>query len=190
MKKIMMTLAAVCVAATMNAQVWVGGELGFSSSHTNGNDNSTKAFSITPEIGYNLDENFAVAIKLGYDYQEDFDFGEFIGLNGLTSLRTNAYTVNPYVRYTFLKAGNFSAFVDGGIHYTTMHAQGVDDNFNQFGVNVTPGISYAISEKVGLVAHLGKGLYWDHSWVKNTVRMNKFGLSLANAISFGAYYNF
>ena len=37
MKKIMMTLAAVCVAATMNAQVWVGGSLGFSTNHTNGN---------------------------------------------------------------------------------------------------------------------------------------------------------
>ena len=29
MKKIFMTLAAVCFAATMNAQVYVGGSLGF-----------------------------------------------------------------------------------------------------------------------------------------------------------------
>ena len=64
MKKIMMTLAAVAVAATMNAQVWVGGELGFTGSHVNGIDNTEKTFTIAPEIGYNLDDNFAVAINI------------------------------------------------------------------------------------------------------------------------------
>lgn len=42
MKKIFMTLAAVCVAATMNAQVYVGGGLGLASTSQDG-DTNTKA---------------------------------------------------------------------------------------------------------------------------------------------------
>ena len=38
MKKIFMTLAAVCVAATMNAQVYVGGGLGLASTSQDGGD--------------------------------------------------------------------------------------------------------------------------------------------------------
>ncbi len=179
MKKIMMTLAAVCVAATMNAQVWVGGSLSFSSDHINGNDNSDKVFTIAPEIGYNLDENLSVAVALAYSHN-----------NPANGAITNTFGIEPYARYTFCKAGNFSVFVDGGLSYATIHTQGVDDNLNALGVFVKPGIAYAVSDKVGLVAHLGKGLTYTHSWMKDAVRSNSFGFDLTNAISFGAYYNF
>lgn len=184
MKKIMMTLAAVAVAATMNAQVWMGGELTISGSHTNGSDNTDKVFTIAPEIGYNLNDNFAVAVKLGFSHASTKEIA------GNAFSNVNAYSVNPYVRYNFVKAGNFAAFVDGGIGYTTLHVQGADKNFNQVGVSVVPGISYAVSEKVGLVAHLGEGLYFKHTWLKDAVRNNSYGLNLFNGISFGAYYNF
>ncbi len=192
MKKIMMTLAAVAVAATMNAQVWVGGEIGFTGNHTNGSDETAKTFDIAPEIGYNLDDNFAVAIKLGYCYTNNFDLDELMGTTPgvLGTLSANAYTINPYLRYTFVKAGNFSAFIDGGINYTTNHFRGGENNVNQFGAAVVPGIAYAVSDKVTLVSHLGKGLYWNHSWIKDAYRNNSYGLNLLNSISFGAYYNF
>ncbi len=185
MKKIMMTLAAVAVAATMNAQVWVGGELGFTGSHVNGIDNTEKTFTIAPEIGYNLDDNFAVAIKLGYGYASTKDFGALGRYSNV-----NSYAINPYVRYTFAKAGNFSAFVDGGVDYSTIHIQGAEKNINQFGAAVVPGIAYAVSNKVTLVSHLGEGLYIKHSWIKDAVRTNDYGFNLFNGISFGAYYNF
>ena len=46
MKKIFMTLVAVCFAATMNAQVYVGGSLGFNawSSQENAGDRSETTF--------------------------------------------------------------------------------------------------------------------------------------------------
>ncbi len=185
MKKIMMTLAAVAVAATMNAQVWVGGELGFTGSHVNGIDNTEKTFTIAPEIGYNLDDNFAVAIKLGYGYASTQDLGA-LGRHS----NVNSYIINPYARYTFAKAGNFSAFVDGGVNYSTIHVQGADKNINQFGASVVPGIAYAVSNKVTLVSHLGEGLYIKHSWIKDAIRTNDYGFNLFNGISFGAYYNF
>jgi hypothetical protein len=179
MKKIMMTLAAVAVAATMNAQTWVGGSLRFNSSHVNGADNSSKNLTVAPEIGYNLDENFAVAVKLTYTHS-----------NPANGANTNTFGINPYARYTFLKAGNFCAFLDGGIGYSTTHTQGAENNTNAFAVSVVPGIGYALSEKVGLVAHLGDGVYFTHTWIKDSFRSSTFGLDLTNGISFGAYYNF
>ena len=179
MKKIMMTLAAVCVAATMNAQTWVGGSLGFSTKHTNGNETSTKEFSISPEIGYNLDENLAVAVELRYTHK-----------NPAAGTNENSYSIRPYARYTFLKAGNFSVFADGGLNYTTTHQQGADNNDNTLGVFVAPGLGYALSEKVCIVAHFGDGLTYNHEWTKDVSRSNNFGLDLTNGLSFSAYYNF
>jgi outer membrane protein W len=207
MKKIMMTLAAVAVAATMNAQVWVGGEIGFNADKTtvknNGvsNDVTTNNFTIAPEIGYNLNEKWAVAMKIGFVHSEDNgvikSMIENAGFNVAGKAMTNAFSINPYARYTFFKAGNFSAFVDGGISYSTVHINNMSDvmnNINSFGVAINPGISYAVSEKVGLVAHLGD-LSFNTSWTKAKnadikVTDNKFNVSFWNAISFGAYYNF
>jgi len=207
MKKILMTLAAVAVAATMNAQVWVGGQIGFNADKTtvktNGvsTDVTTNNFTIAPEIGYNLSEKWAVAMKIGFAHNEDNGVIKSIienagfPVNG--KAMTNAFSINPYVRYTFFKAGNFSAFVDGGISYSTVHINNMSkvmNNINSFGVAINPGISYAVSEKVGLVAHLGD-LSFNTSWTKAKnadikVTDNKFNVSFWNAISFGAYYNF
>ena len=49
MKKIMMTLAAACVAATMSAQVYVGGGVGFQT--TSQGDYTNTVIKLVPEIG-------------------------------------------------------------------------------------------------------------------------------------------
>jgi len=223
MKKILMTLAAVAVATTMNAQTWIGGELGFSTSHTHsageGIYPSKTNITVKPEIGYNLNDKFAVAIALGYEYNSHVSVSGILGgandvwdKNSSNTTTTdarnaNTWSINPYVRYTAIKAGNFSVFVDGGIAYATTHIRKVGDNTNAFGVNITPGIAYAVSDKVSLVAHLGEGLYYAHSWNKGSETKlnndgtvdkygrassynNNFGFKLLNGVSFGAYYNF
>jgi len=191
MKKIMMTLAAVAVAATMNAQVWVGGEVGFTSEHVNGLGTENVA-AIRPEIGYSLNEKFDVAIALGYTHSSD-------KLNkklGNDKFFTNSFEINPYLRYKFVKAGNFFAFIDCGINYATTHYSGnydgakFSENENQFGASIVPGIAYSVSEKVTLVSHLGEGLYYNHQWMKDYYHQNNFGFHLFNGITFGAYYTF
>ena len=113
----------------------------------------------------------------------------------------NTWAINPYLRYTFVKVGNFSAFLDGGIEFASQHAKGYKKNLSTFGVSVKPGIAYNVSDKVTLVAHLGDGLYYAHKWNKSfegdtkyavqpSNNWNKFGFQLLNGVSFGAYYNF
>ena len=200
-----MTLAAVAVAATMNAQVWVGGEVGFTGDKTTVKNNgvsssySTNNFTIAPEIGYNLNEKWAVAMKIGFTHSEDNgairamiqEAAPELHING--KLMSNTFSINPYARYTFVKAGNFSAFVDGGISFATIHVNNLSDqmnNISSFGVAVKPGIAYALSEKVGLVAHLGE-ISYNAMWTKaKNVDVKVNNDSFWNAISFGAYYNF
>jgi hypothetical protein len=185
MKKILMTLAAVAMAATMNAQTWIGGEIGFESNHVNGASSTTKEFRIAPEIGYNVSDNFSIAAQLGYVYTSSQE----LPVLGTVS-NTNGYTFKPYARYTFVKAGNFSAFFDGGLRYTFGHIQGIENNVNNAGVFITPGLAYAVSPKVTLVSHLGDGLTYNHTWMKDVYRSNAVKFHLFNGISFGAYYNF
>lgn len=208
MKKIFMTLAAAVIAVSANAQIWVGGEVGFSSdketTKTNGNSVSetTNNFTLAPEVGYNLNENWAIALKVQFAHNEDnasiksLIEGFVPGSTG-AKVMTNAFTVNPYARYTFLKAGNFSAFVDGGVSYGLIHVSSLSNvmnNVNTLGVGINPGVTYAVSPKVSLVAHIGD-LSYNTMWTKAKnadVKFNKgkFNIGIWNAISFGAYYNF
>ena len=101
MKKIFMTLAAVCVAATMNAQGYIGGGIGLQSTSHDGNTNTT--IKLMPEIGYNLNDSWALGIALGYGEVKAGDD------------KDNVFTVNPYARYTFAKFDKVNLFVDGGL---------------------------------------------------------------------------
>ena len=207
MKKIFMTLAAAVIAVSANAQIWVGGEVGFTSDKTtvktNGNSVSqtTNNFTLAPEVGYNLNENWAIALKVQFAHNEDNGVIKSMiqdaGFNTGAKVMTNAFSVNPYARYTFLKAGNFSAFVDGGVSYGLIHVSSMSqvmNNINSLGVAINPGVTYAVSPKVSLVAHIGD-LSYNAMWTKAKqadVKVNngKFNASVWNAISFGAYYNF
>ena len=189
MKKILLSLAALAFAATMNAQVWIGGEVGFNMNHTNGSDHTAMELNIAPDIGYSLSGNFSVAIALGYSHSSDVD-GSKYGMPGMTLSNVNAYSINPYTCYTFVKAGNFAFFVIGSLKYIIAHAQGIENNFNQFSVTVIPAVAYSVSDKVTLASHLGDGLYFKHTWMKDVVRSNDFGFNLFHGISFGAYYFF
>ena len=184
MKKIFMMAVMAVAALSANAQTWVGGELGFTSSHVNGLG-TEKNFTIQPEVGYSLNDKFDVALKIGYSY-----YSEKLNKNlGNYKFNANEFEVSPYVRYKFVKAGNFFAFVDGGLNYATIHYNGTEKNQNEFGVFVTPGIAYSVSNKVTLVSHLGEGLYYNHQWMKGTYHENNVGFRLFNGITFGAYVN-
>ena len=184
MKKLFVMAVMAVAALSANAQVWVGGELGFTSSHTNG-AGTDKMFTIQPEVGYSLNDKFDVALAIGYTYASEKSLKNYIG-----TFSANEFEIKPYVRYKFVKAGNFFAFVDGAIEYSTCHYKGIKNNENSFCVAITPGVAYSISPKVTLVSHLGEGLYYNHQWMKDNYHKNNVGFRLFNGISFGAYYSF
>ncbi len=61
-----MTLATLLVAVCANAQVFIGGTAGIAS--TGGEHLSDETtFKILPEIGYNINRNWAVGTVVGYE---------------------------------------------------------------------------------------------------------------------------
>lgn len=183
MKKIMMTLAAVAVAATMNAQVYVGGGVGFQTSSYDGN--SETYFKIMPEIGYNLDENWAVGISVGYGEAKTKVKEEGVTMTA----KVKSFSVAPYARYTFAKFDKVNLFVDGTVGYQYEDYAGT--KVNTFGVGLKPGVAVNLNDKLSFVAHVGF-LGYENEKVKGADKStNSFGLSVDGSnLSFGVYYNF
>jgi hypothetical protein len=198
MKKMILAALVAVASLSANAQVWVGGEVGFSAGKTtyDGDKQGTGAnFSFLPEIGYTLNDKFDIAVGIGFthfngngDEYLDFNAKDDYAYSWVADENKNAFILNPYVRYKFVKSGDFTFFVDGGFAYKYIHVSGIEDNGNAWEIGLKPGIAYGISDKVSLVAHVGK-LGYDFGKVGKN-KTNEFSIGLANNISFGAYVSF
>lgn len=188
MKKLLFTLAAVVISLTASAQVYLGGEVGFwrnyDANHTN--------FSLVPEIGYNLDENWAIGTTIGYDY------------NYAKGIKVNSFEVAPYARYTFVKFDNVSLFLDGGFGFATSKAKYKSyssDSYNSWEIGIKPGVKVDLTSKLSFIAHIGFLGYRDNDDIsaadyKLSVPTGAFGEKgfgfkvNGNDLKFGLLYNF
>lgn len=184
MKKIFLTLMVMVAAVAANAQVWVGGSLGFwSNGDAEGTDTKT-ALSIMPEVGYDLSEDWSIAIGLGYTLAKP-DKGE----------DASAFAVNPYARYNVIKTGAFKFFLDGGFGIGSYDFGG-DDTYTAWSIGIKPGVAYSLNENFSLVAHVGFLGYQaaddkisSEAWQELGIQKG-FGFAFDNNISFGVYYAF
>jgi len=204
MKKIMMTLAAVCVAATMNAQMYIGGGINFvnSTNKTNPAAESTRtAFAIAPEFGYKLDDKLGVGIVLGFGTGKNKIENTTVNPNVSTETKSTTFSVKPYLRYQALTAGNFNVFVDGGLGFSTTSSDNMKAAMD-FALFVTPGIAYNVNEKWSIVAKLDdmftfgyhKDAVADVAGAPDAPSSISAGLSTGGfnlgSLTFGVYYNF
>ena len=202
MKKIFMTLAAVAVAATMNAQVYLGGAFGLGFQNKlidkDGKDATGVSFAIKPEIGYNLNENSSVGIVLGFGLTNNSNqmlnrndsFGQLVAGNRKTDKTAIQFDVAPYFRYKFVQFEKVDLFIDAMVGFTYTKLD--EWNNTTFAVGVRPGIAYTPTDKISLVAKLGNGLFFQSSKDKDADARSKFGLegNTLGALEFGMYYNF
>lgn len=180
MKKLFSLIAVAFVAMSVNAQVYVGGSLGINawSSQKNAGDRSETTFTILPEVGYNLNDEWAVGTVIGYVSDK------WTGVNGISE---SAFTFNPYARYTYLKAGKVSLFVDGGVDFTTASKA----DWNELAIGLKPGVAVSLSDNISFVSHLGFIGYDVLNPDGDDNNTSKFGLDLnGNNLTFGLYFNF
>ena len=174
MKKIMMTIAAAFVATAMNAQGYIGGGLGFQTSSYDGE--STTTWTIMPEVGYNLNDSWAIGAVVGY------------GESGKDESKVKSFTVSPYARYTVAKLNMVNVFLDGGVGYGYVEQGGV--KVNDFNVGIKPGVAVNLNDKLSFVAHFGFLGYQNDKVKGDDKSVNTFGFNLDNNVSFGLYLNF
>lgn len=168
MKKVFLTFALMLTAMAASAQFYVGGGVGYSK--TESGNNEATVFSIAPEVGYVINEDWSVGATLGFENEEDV---------------SKTFTVEPYVRYTFLKAGNLSLFADGAVGFGTVKPEG-GDNSTIWSVGVSPGVAYKLSPKFTVLAHFG---WLGHTDLDDLGEQTSIELK-SKKLEFSIYYNF
>ena len=146
MKKIF--ALAVLAIASLSASAegfYAGGSLGYmhegAKISSTGSTPSTNTLSILPEIGYNLNEKWAVGTVIGYNYQH------FCG----TGVSGHMFQLSPYARYTFFKSENnfVNLFVDGGVEFGAGWSEYGDDSSKTaciYGIGFKHGIARSVAQ--------------------------------------------
>lgn len=132
-----------------HAQTYVGGSFGISHSQIkNGNsDQSGTSFKVMPEIGYQLDDNWALGLTVGftkgYAALGSFDPADIKAMTSAIlstavdvasddniGLDLKGFHLAPYARYTCLKSQGFEVFLEGvvAMNYIKTKTGGADED--------------------------------------------------------------
>ena len=138
MRKKVLVLFAMLSLVTLgaNAQIFVGGSFGFSSTtlDTGGSSKSGTSFKIMPEVGYQVDKKLAFGVQAGYarGYAAlgSLTTSDMKGLvSGAVSMamdvkdedmKMSSFMFAPFVRLTLVEMGPASIFVEGAICYSSI----------------------------------------------------------------------
>ena len=175
MKKVLLTLALAAFAMTANAQIVLGGNVGFDHNGNSTGDYSNTAnttFSFMPKIGYWLNEDMQVGIQLGCDYNYTRNYAGDNNNDHYASNTQWMWKFAPYFRYNLTSWNNFTVFCEAqlGLGITpksswknTVANTSGDGNVSNLNINfnVVPGLNYALTEKISLDAYFDiLGLYY------------------------------
>ena len=178
MKKLFLTLAVAAASLTASAQVYVGGEVGLwrnkDANHTN--------FTIKPYLGYKLSDKWDLGIGIGYEH--DYE----------NHVKKNSFEVDPYARWSYVKFGPVSLFLDMGFGVATYKTKIGDHSSDaQVGwrVGVQPGVKVALCKNLDFIAHAGFLGYREADDKHCSYGEDGFGFNFSgNNLNFGVVYNF
>lgn len=178
MKKILFVAIIALCAMSAKAQVYVGGTFGVSVETNKVNDESqtNSTYSISPEVGYQINNVWAVGLSLGASYTV------IGGGDDLTM-----WGISPYVRATFAHTGAVDFFVEGAVSYEK--AKNDYLSLNGWGIGLRPGILVNLSERLQLV---GRTMLFKYaSTGKDSYKVKQTGFMLGgNNVEVGVQYNF
>lgn len=181
MKKILLLAVVLFASLNASAQWYIGGSVGFGSVKPAGGD-SEAVFSILPEIGYNLNDKWAVGAIVGYHKGDGISAA--INSNSQINL-IEEFIINPYARYSAITWDPVTLFFDGSLAFAS-----VIDRGTRFGLGVKPGITIALTDHISFVTHLGFVGFDTFSPKGGGGSSTSFGVDFRNNCTFGVYYNF
>ncbi len=172
MKKILTTAAAVfALVAVSNAQLFIGGNVGFSSMNNVTNktkddaikrDGSTMSINFNPKVGYQLNDKMSVGatLILGTTSVKNLDGSAD---NKLVSKDVeNEIGIAPFFRYTFVEFGDFQLSGEARLPFTMesskLKPEEGDDakgpSTMNIGFDIRPVVSYSLSDRISLEADI------------------------------------
>ena len=112
------------------------------------------------------------------------------------STSIGCFRMSPYFRWTFYRSGKFELFLDSliGLNFgaiKTLNGDQIDKTkFTAFEIAARPGVSFALTDNVKLIAKLG-GIGYQYAGINDTVTaLNRFGLDAdPSNLMFGIVYN-
>ncbi|MDR1679494.1 MAG: porin family protein [Prevotellaceae bacterium] len=147
MKKLLLTAAlAVATMIGANAQIYVGGSLGFDSYNEESGSALKNQFTISPEIGFYLSEKFDVGLDFSFSTEKYHN-----------DAKGNSWAIAPYARYSFLQFGKFEVIGKAQIYFEGDKQEdpaGNELKGTGFGLNVTPILAYNLTENWVLFTQL------------------------------------
>ncbi|MDE5567967.1 MAG: porin family protein [Muribaculaceae bacterium] len=182
MKKLFLAFVMAVISLSVSAQCYIGGSFGLDRN----TDENTTNFTISPEVGYNLNSKWAVGGVLGYVH------------NYNQGLSVNAFAINPYARFTYFRSANnlVNLFVDGGFDVAFGKArydgESLDETIIPFNIGFKPGVAFNLTEKFTLVAHFGfLGYSGGNDDAKDAGYTEHFGFDFSSMnLNIGFYINF
>ena len=215
MKKLFAFLILFACVATANAQFYVGGSFGFTSTSIKDGE-SGSSFKIIPDLGYQVDEDLSVGIQLGYSHglatfgsltTTDVKSvlstvaGAYTDIN-MDDMKLNGFTIAPYVRYNVIKTGGLTVFLEGYFGYNSIStdetpSMGDDEGpgdkatLNAFDLGIRPGLSYNLAGNFDLVCKFGAFGYMSAKEKESDQSISRVGLSFDTYnLLFGFQYRF
>ena len=193
-----MTAVAVFAFTNVNAQdenttagfakgdIYVSGTVGFNSQTQDEEKINNLKFS--PTVGYFVSNNIALEFNLLFGSQKE----EFEGFEE----KMSQFGAGLGATYFFTPDSQFSFTVGAGLAYVSSKEEidGVDEDFkaNTFGIAVSPGLNYFVSDCIALRASIGALSYSSSKAdFDGAEALNTFGLNLdLSDINFGVTYKF
>lgn len=190
MKKLFITIAFVAAAFFAQAQLFVGGNIGFDYTKNPmtgdfaGAEKLTQ-ISIMPNVGYMFAENMGVGASLGWSYLK--------ATNSLGDLKVSLFAFNPYFRYVFAEIGDFSFYADAQLSLAFGSRKNASDqSVFAWGIGVTPGLAYNLTDNFAMVAYLNVLRLGVSQYKVGDDKMTNFGIGINQDtdLSVGFVYNF
>jgi hypothetical protein len=190
-KTILIMLVSVLCTGFVNAQVYLGGSLGFNTNTAKpevGDKTTTTSFSFAPEVGYSLSPKFDLGIAL--------NIANLKTKVGTAENKSNLWGIAPYARYSVVEFGNFSVWGQAGLFVGGGEQNGL--KATSFGLDIQPVLKYNLSDHFSLLANLDFfSLGFSQTKVKDVSTTTNFGLGVNSedvatlgAISVGFIYKF
>lgn len=176
MKKIVLFLFVAMAALSVKAQVYVGGTVSF----WHNDDADATSFIVSPEIGYNLSEKWAVGGVIGFTHSKVSIDDE--------SLKVNSFSIAPYARYSYYENKILRLFIDGGVGFSTYKIKDFDSE-SGFEIGFRPGLAIKLNKNFNLIAKCGFLGYRDD--YNGNSSNNGYGFAFTSEdLSFGFHYEF